>query len=203
MFADLKELPIQAQLLLYQHPLRTSRQDIVFDKGNLTSCPNPGEVDEAGLIMGNMSVIFPQVPSISPSCRVDRDKDLTLNLTTMKVTSGSETIDLSNCTEILINSGTKTLRINGKASQIKYIYTTNNSGITINGAENGTLINNATSEIEINSSFDPFVVYSRGEVKLNNVSYIRVVSLNDINIIYPNVSSSTLITEKEGEMLGT
>jgi len=48
----------------------TSRQDIVFDKGNLTSCPNPGEVDEAGLIMGNMSVIFPQVPSISPSFSV-------------------------------------------------------------------------------------------------------------------------------------
>ena len=174
----------------------TSRQDVVFDKGNLTSCPNPREVDEASLIMGNMNVIFPQVPSISPSCRVDRDKDLTLNLTTMKVTSGSETIDLSNCTEILINSGTGTLNINGKASQIKYIYTTNNRGITISGAENGILINNATSEIEINSNFDPFIVYSRGKVKLNNVSYIRVVSLNDINIIYPNVFNSTLITEK-------
>ncbi|MDF2953576.1 MAG: hypothetical protein OD816_000821 [Thermodesulfobacterium sp.] len=176
----------------------TSRQDIVFDKGNLTSCPNPGEVDEAGLIMGDMSVDFPQVPSISPSCRVDRDKDLTLNLTTMSVSvPGEPSIDLSNCTELLINSGTKTLQINGKASQIKYIYTTNNSGINISGAENGTLINNATSEVEINSSFDPFVVYSRGEVTLNNVSFIRVVSLNNINIIYPNVSNSTLITEED------
>ncbi len=175
----------------------TSRQDIVFDKGNLTSCPNPGEVDEADLIMGNMNINFPQVPNISPSCRVEKDKDLTLNLTTMKVTSGSETIDLSNCTEILINSGTKTLQINGKASQIRYIYTTNNSGITINGAENGILINNATSEVNINSSFDPFVVYSRGEVTLNNVSYIRVISLKDINIIHSNVSNSTLITEED------
>jgi len=176
----------------------TSRQDIVFDKGNLTSCPNPGEVDEANLIMGDMSIDFPQVPSISPSCRVDKDADLTLNLTTMSVSvPGEPSIDLSNCTEILINSGTGTLRISGQASQIRYIYTTNNSGITISGAENGILINNATSEVNINSSFDPFVVYSRGEVTLNNVSFIRVVSLNDINIIHPDVSNSTLITEED------
>ncbi|RKX62364.1 MAG: hypothetical protein DRP34_04300 [Thermodesulfobacteriota bacterium] len=177
----------------------TSRQDIVFDKGNLTSCPNPGEIDEADLIMGDMNVNFPQVPNISPSCKVERDKDLILNLTTMKVTvSGSnENVDLSNCTAVLINSGTKTLQINGKASQTKYIYTTNNSRITISGAENGILINDTTSEVDITSSFDPFVVYSRGEVTLNNVSFIRVVSLNDINIIYPNISNSTLITEED------
>ena len=179
----------------------TSRQDIVFDKGNLTSCPNPGEVDEAGLIMGNMSVIFPEVPSISPSCIVEKDENLDLNLTTMKVTASEsgENFDLSNCTEILINSGNKTLTINGKASQIKYIYTTNNSGIIISGAENGTLINNATSKVEITSSFDPFVVYSRGEVILNNVSYIRVISLNDIKVSNNStfVSNSTLITEED------
>ncbi|MBO8143112.1 MAG: hypothetical protein H0Z16_00780 [Thermodesulfobacterium sp.] len=185
---------------LWKNVNGTSRQDIVFDKGNLTSCPNPEEVDEAELIMGDMSIDFPEVPNnISPSCRIERDEKLILNLTTMKVTvSGSgENFDLSNCTELLINSGTGTLNINGKASQIKYIYTTNNSGINISGAENGTLINNATSEVEINSSFDPFVVYSRGEVTLNNVSYIRVVSLNDINIIFPNVEDSTLITEED------
>ena len=176
----------------------TSRQDIVFDKGNLTSCLNPGEIDEANLIMGDMSIDFPQVPSISPSCKVERDKDLTLNLMTMVVSiPGESSIDLSNCTAVLINSGTKTLQINGKASQIRYIYTTNNSGINVNGAENGILINDTTSEVNINSSFDPFVVYSRGEVILNNVSYIRVISLNNINIIHPNVSNSTLITEED------
>jgi len=63
----------------------TSRQDVVFDKSNLTSCPNPEEVDEAGLIMGDMSIDFPEVPNISPSCKVEKDEDLALNLTTMKV----------------------------------------------------------------------------------------------------------------------
>ncbi|WP_038056934.1 hypothetical protein [Thermodesulfobacterium hydrogeniphilum] len=176
----------------------TARQDITFNKGGLNSCPIP-PFDEANTVMGKLTVNFPDIPNISSSCQINENRELHLNLKTMIVSGGSSTIDLSNCTQILINSGTGKLNITGKSSKMIYIYTTSNNGISISGAENGTLINDTTSEVDVNSSFNPFVIYSKGKVSLNNVSYIRVISLKDINIKHPYISYSTLITQKDIE----
>lgn len=183
---------------LGSNPFWNAKKDIEFDKGGLNACPDPRKTDEAGLIMGKLTINFPSLPNDIPGfCQVSKNKNLTLNLSTMGLAvEGEGSIDLSNCTKVLLNTS-KSININGKAKEIKFIYTQNNNGITISGAENGILINLNTTKVSINSNFYPFVVYSKGPITLNNVDYIRAISKENINISHPHLTYSTLITEKD------
>lgn len=151
--------------------------------------------DEANCKIGDMRIIFPDIPTIPPSCKVETNKNMNLNLSNMHLSMPGEERDLSNCVQVLLNPRNNTLNISGVASTIKYIYTTNNRQVIISGAKNGILINfNSTSTVEVNSNFEPFSVYSKGPINLNNVSYLRAVSESNIYLLYPHIRNSILIT---------
>ncbi len=163
----------------------TYRQDIIFDKGNFTSCPNPLNIDEPQVVwedqLGDFSIISwnTDIPSIPPTCEWNKN---TLNLST----------HLSNCKWIRVNTN---VNITGTASNLKFIYVPNNI-VTISNAGNATVITNQSITINAKTNLSPLALYTTQSVTINGpTTMTRIVSQGDINLqTSSTISDSTLIT---------
>jgi hypothetical protein len=163
-----------------------TRQDIIFNKGNFTSCPNPLETDEPQVVwnsrLGNFTIRSwsSEIPSIDSSCEFDGN---TLNLSN----------DLPDCTWIKVK---KNVNITGVAPNIKFIYAPGKD-VTIINAGNANIITDRTITINVKNVSEPLVLYTTGNVNITAgpVTKIRIVSQGDINLqTSSTISNSTLIT---------
>ena len=163
-----------------------TRQDIIFNKGNFTSCPNPLVTDEPQVVwnsrLGNFTIRSwsSEIPSIPSSCEFDGN---TLNLSN----------DLPNCTWIKVK---KNVNITGVAPNIKFIYAPGKD-VTITNAGNANIITDRTVTINAKNVSEPLVLYTTGNVNITAgpVTKIRIVSQGDINLrTSSTISDSTLIT---------
>jgi hypothetical protein len=163
-----------------------TRQDIIFNKGNFTSCPNPLVTDEPQVVwnsrLGNFTIRSwsSEIPSIPSSCEFDSN---TLNLSN----------DLPDCTWIKVK---KNVNITGVAPNIKFIYAPGKD-VTIINAGNANIITDRTITINVKNVSEPLVLYTTGNVNITAgpVTRIRIVSQGDINLqTSSTISNSTLIT---------
>ncbi|PMP66620.1 MAG: hypothetical protein C0190_05295 [Thermodesulfobacterium geofontis] len=162
-----------------------TRQDIEFDKGGLTSCPNPLVIDEPELVWNRQAGDFTirswtnDIPSIPPKCEFNGNA---LNLSQ----------DLPTCTWIRVK---KDVNITGVAPNIKFV---NASGyqVTISNAGNANVITDKTIIVESKTVSEPLILYTTNKVTINGTAtYIRVVSQGNIELKTPStISNSTLIT---------
>jgi hypothetical protein len=163
-----------------------TRQDIIFNKGNFTSCPNPLVTDEPQVVwnsrLGNFTIRSwsSEIPSIDSSCEFDGN---TLNLSN----------DLPDCTWIKVKNN---VNITGVAPNIKFIYAPGKD-VTIINAGNANIITDRTITINVKNVSEPLVLYTTGNVNITAgpVTRIRIVSQGDINLrTSSTISDSTLIT---------
>ena len=163
-----------------------TRQDIIFNKGNFTSCPNPLVTDEPQVVwnsrLGNFTIRSwsSEIPSIDSSCEFDGN---TLNLSN----------DLPDCTWIKVKNN---VNITGVAPNIKFIYAPGKD-VTITNAGNANIITDRTVTINAKNVSEPLVLYTTGNVNITAgpVTKIRIVSQGDINLqTSSTISDSTLIT---------
>ena len=161
------------------------RQDIIFDKGNFTSCPNPLNVDEPQVVWENRTGDFSiipwntDIPTIPSTCECN---NTALNLST----------DLLDCEWIRVNTD---VNITGTAPSLKFIYVPNNT-VTISNAGNATIITNRNITINAKTNLSPLALYTTQSVTINGpTTMTRIVSQGDINLnTSSTISHSTLIT---------
>ena len=161
------------------------RQDIIFDKGNFTSCPNPLNVDEPQVVWENRTGDFSiipwdtDIPSIPSTCECN---NTALNLST----------DLLDCEWIKVNTD---VYITGTAPTLKFIYVPNNT-VTISNAGNATIITNRNITINAKTNPTPLALYTTQSVTINGpTTMTRIVSQGNINLqTSSTISHSTLIT---------
>ncbi|RLE70412.1 MAG: hypothetical protein DRJ45_05215, partial [Thermoprotei archaeon] len=161
------------------------RQDIIFDRGDFNSCPNPLNVDEPDVVwedqLGDFSIIpwNTDIPSIPSTCEWNNGN---LNLST----------DLLDCEWIRVNTD---VNITGIAPNLKFIYVPNNS-VTISNAGNAIVITNRSITINAKTNLNPLALYTTQSVTINGpTTMTRIVSQGNINLqTSSTISHSTLIT---------
>lgn len=162
-----------------------ARQDIVFDKGGLTSCPNPLEVDEPKFVWDNRTGDFTirswtsEIPNIPHECEFNKHN---LNLSQ----------DLMDCTWIRVK---RDVSITGVAPNIKFINASDYE-VTINNAGNANVITDRNITVNSKNVSEPLALYTTSNTTINGpTTYIRVVSQGNINLrTSSTISHSTLIT---------
>jgi len=184
----------------------TSRQDITFDTGNLTACPDPMKVDEPALIMGNLEVIFPKIPSNIPSkCTLETNKNVKLDLAKMRAYYGKSEKIFNNCTKILIKGknfgGSPSVEIKNASNKRVFLYVNGEVEVT-GGVKNLILIQTQKdSDVTVDDGVTgPISIYSKGDVWIEGkTSLLRIVSKSNIYLegtFKRYLSNSTLITEE-------
>jgi hypothetical protein len=161
------------------------RQDIEFDKGNFTSCPNPLNIDEPQVVWENRLGDFTirswttEIPTISSACTWDQPS---LNLST----------DLPGCKWIKVNSA---VNITGVFPNLKFVYVPNHD-VTISNAGNANVITNKTITVNSKTTDKPLALYTTSSVTIKGpATALRVVSQGNISLeTSSTISHSTLIT---------